>query len=216
MNGKSDGRKPGVQAAPRQPELVDDVVVKRIARAFQAYGFDGATLAKLSEATGLIKASLYWRFPTGKEAMAQSALKAAGDRFAEYVLKPADEPGPLADRIDQIALRLREFYRDGKRACLLETLTLAGSPDGIRGHARRTYRLWESKFHTLAIEAGFGDADAHHAAQDAIAAIEGGLVLSRLTGNGDAFRRATEALRLHLTQPQHVRRALELSPSSSV
>jgi AcrR family transcriptional regulator len=175
-------------------------VAQKITEAFQTYGFDGASLAKISEATGLIKASLYWRFPSGKEAMAEAALKAVGEHFARYVLKPADEPGPLATRIELIAERLREFYGNGKKECLLDTLTLAGSPAKVRGHARRTFNFWEAKFCALASEAGLEETAAHHAAHDAIAALEGGLVLSRVTGNAESFRRATNTLSARLMQ----------------
>jgi hypothetical protein len=39
-----------------------------------------------------------------------------------------DEAGPLANRLAEVANRLRQFYGDGKRACMLDTLTLGGSP----------------------------------------------------------------------------------------
>ena len=108
-----------------------DEVVARIMDAFRAYGFDGASLAKISDSTGLIKASLYWRFPSGKEAMAEAALEAVGEHFAGYVLKPVDEPGPLHERISLVAERLREFYGDGKKECLLDTLTFTGAAGSL-------------------------------------------------------------------------------------
>src|SRR5271168_3046543 len=185
-------------------------VVARITETFQAYGFDGASLAKISEVTGLIKASLYWRFPSGKEAMADAALKAVGEHFAKYVLKPVDEPGPLRERIAQIAERLREFYGNGKKECLLDTLTFAGSPPRIRKHAKRNFEFWESKFQALALEGGLGAAAARRAAQDAIAGLEGGLVLARVTGDVQAFRRATDALGRWLApdKPDHTHKVL--------
>lgn len=179
---------------PKDDDISHEEVVARITEAFQAYGFDGASLAKISEATGLIKASLYWRFPSGKEAMADAALKAVGEHFAKYVLKPVDEPGPLYERIAKIAERLRQFYGNGKKECLLDTLTFAGSPPRIRKHAKRTFEFWESKFQALALESGLGAAAARRAAQDAIAGLEGGLVLARVTGDVQAFRRATDSL----------------------
>ena len=66
-------------------------------------------------------------------------------------------------------------------------------PNTMR-YAKRTFEFWESKFHALALESGLGDLAARRAAQDAIAALEGGLVLARVTGDVQAFRRATDAL----------------------
>jgi AcrR family transcriptional regulator len=186
--------KPKSTATPKANDTARDEVVVRITEAFQAYGFDGASLARISEATGLIKASLYWRFPSGKEAMAEAALARTGELFASYILKPVDETGPLDQRIARIAARLRAFYGNGKKECLLDTLTFAGSPAAVRKQAKHTYEFWEAKFEALASEAGLDASAAHSAAQDAIAALEGALVLARITGEGHAFRRATDSL----------------------
>ena len=42
---------------------------------FRRTGFDGATLSKISEETGLGKASLYHHFPAGKIQMVEDVLR---------------------------------------------------------------------------------------------------------------------------------------------
>lgn len=174
--------------------LTGEADVDNLTQAFQKYGFDGASLARISEQTGLIKASLYWRFPSGKEAMAEAALDSVDRHFSHWILEPADASGPLQARVATIAHRLREFYADGERACLLDTLTFAGSPPAIREHAKRTLEFWISKFQQLAVEGGFNHRAARLAAEDAVAALEGGLVLARATGDTTAFKRAAKSL----------------------
>lgn len=49
-------------------------VIAQLTKVFRQYGYEGATLARLSEATGLGKASLYHHFPKGKEEMAAVVL----------------------------------------------------------------------------------------------------------------------------------------------
>jgi hypothetical protein len=49
---------------------------------------------------------------------------------------------PVATRLAKVANRLREFYGDGKRACLLDTLTLGGSPPAIQNHAKPLFPLF--------------------------------------------------------------------------
>jgi TetR/AcrR family transcriptional repressor of lmrAB and yxaGH operons len=39
---------------------------------FRTYGFEGVSLKQLADATGLEKASLYYRFPGGKDAIAMA------------------------------------------------------------------------------------------------------------------------------------------------
>jgi len=171
-----------------------DEVLGRLANTFQAYGYEGTSLAKISEATGLIKASLYYRFPGGKEEMAEAALAAVDRRFAEYILLPLEEPGEPAVRLRKVSRRLRAFYADGRRACLLNTLTLAGSPPPVLAHARQTLEFWVGKFAQVAAECGAGPEAARVAAQDAVGALEGALVLSRVTGSTAPFRRTIRSL----------------------
>ena len=181
-------------------QAINDGLIEKITESFQAYGFEGTSLSAISKATGLIKASLYWRFPAGKEEMAEAALRSVDQQFSHHILKPIDETGPVATRLAKVAKRLREFYGDGKRACLLDTLTLGGSPPAIQKHARLTLEFWISQFEKLGRESGLDNATARLAAEDAVAALEGGLVLARVSGDRDAFRRAVESLGERLTK----------------
>ena len=54
-----------------------DEVVDRLLTAFRRKGYDGASLADLSAATGLGRSSLYHYFPGGKEEMARAVLDRA-------------------------------------------------------------------------------------------------------------------------------------------
>ena len=68
--------------------MPDEQLLGALSEVFRAHGYEGATLAKVSEATGLQKSSLYHRFPGGKEQMAKAVLDAAAARVAGHVLAP--------------------------------------------------------------------------------------------------------------------------------
>jgi AcrR family transcriptional regulator len=192
--------KAGVGGVDIKDEASNNALIEKITESFQAYGFEGTSMSTISKATGLIKASLYWRFPAGKDEIAEAALRSVDQQFSHHILKPIDEAGPVADRLAEVANRLRKFYGDGKRACLLDTLTLGGSPPAIQKHAKLTLEFWVNKFEKLARESGLDPATARLAAEDAVAALEGGLVLARVSGDRDAFRRAAESLGERLTK----------------
>ena len=105
-------------------------------------------------------------------------------------LQPTRKANPLAE----VANRLREFCGDGKRVCLLDTLTLGGSPPAIQKHAKLTLEFWVTKFEKLARKSGPDPATQRLAAEDAVAALEGGRVPARVRGDRDTFRRAVESL----------------------
>ena len=72
-----------------------------------------AAADRIAEITGLGRASLYHRFPGGKEEMADAVLSASSEVFGSYVLAPLRERGGLRGRLQRMAERLGEFYGDG-------------------------------------------------------------------------------------------------------
>ena len=63
-------------------------IVRKLVPVFRAYGYEGATLSRISKATGLGRASLYHHFPKGKQSMAQAVLNYVNEWFDATVLEP--------------------------------------------------------------------------------------------------------------------------------
>ncbi len=182
----------------RPAKISDERLFQGLSDVFRRKGYDGASYSDLMKATGLVKASLYHRFPGGKAEMVDAILSTVDRHFAEYVLKPASEEGRPRDRARKIGRRLREFYDSGRRWCLLDTLTLADSPS-TRAHARRSMEFWIDAFARLSRDAGLSPAIARKRAQEAVVTIEGGLVASRVLNNPRPFLRSLANLPNQLT-----------------
>jgi TetR/AcrR family transcriptional repressor of lmrAB and yxaGH operons len=173
---------------------VDDVAVSdHLATVFRTTGYDGASLADLSQATGLRSASLYHRFPGGKEGMALAALDHVETTFA-HILAPLTTEADVTDGIREMARRVGQFYDDGRLACVLDTMTLHGAPDEVRQRARRLARGWIEAMTHAAARAGADDTESARRARDAFVRIEGALVLSRVLGDRSEFQRTLDAL----------------------
>ena len=55
-----------------RPQKVQDIeIIESLVKTFRSNGYEGTSLAELAKSTGLKKASLYHRFPDGKQEMAQ-------------------------------------------------------------------------------------------------------------------------------------------------
>ena len=95
--------------------------VAQFAPIFSQYGYDGATLTRLSQASGLGKASLYHHFRGGKEDMAAAVLEQFNQTLTATVLAPltTDELEGPRDRLQAMAANLRQFYANGHTPCLL-------------------------------------------------------------------------------------------------
>jgi AcrR family transcriptional regulator len=177
----------------RPVKMAEERVLARLTEVFREKGYEGSSYADLMGATGLVKASLYHRFPGGKEEMVDAILAQVDREFSEYVLRPAGEEGPPRERARQMARRLGEFYGSGRRWCLLDTLTLSSGPRTVR-HARLSMEFWIESFARVGRDAGLSEGQARRRAEDAVAAIEGALIVSRVTKNRRPFARALGAL----------------------
>lgn len=177
-----------------RPKIQEDDLLDRLTAVFQAHGYEGASLSRLSRATGLERASLYHRFPGGKEEMAQVILDRAAGWLVQHVLAPLGEPGRPEERVARMAERLGEFYHQGRRSCLLDTLSLGGEDSPFQNRVREAMATWVEAMASISSEAGFPREEALRRAEDALVQIQGGLVVARGTGNREAFLRVLREL----------------------
>ena len=99
-----------------RPRLIaEDDLLARLARVFSEVGFEGASLSRLAEATGLQKASLYHRFPRGKKQMTDEVLATTGVWLEAQILAPLRGPGTPAERLAIVATNFDAFYHGGAR-----------------------------------------------------------------------------------------------------
>jgi TetR/AcrR family transcriptional regulator, lmrAB and yxaGH operons repressor len=177
-------------------ELID-----KISRVFRRHGYEGATMSRLSAATGLERASLYHRFPGGKDEMVTAAAAAGNAWFAEHVLQPLSQPGDPAGQVKVVCQRLREFYDDGRLPCVLESLSLPAGSEELHRTLDSSLDAWMDAFTLLARKSGFSPAAARDRAEQAIIVIEGSLVLARVRGDSGPFLRTVRKLPKLLTEP---------------
>ncbi len=168
------------QTLARPQTIETDLVIHRLSDLFRAEGFEGASLAKLADCAGLKKASLYHRFPRGKQQMAEEVLAAAGAWFKQHVLLPLNADGPAHTRIDDVMRALDEFYSGGSRGCLLNVLTLHdGTTSPFAAAIAAMFEALISGFAKLAADAGASPGEAMVRAERCVALLEGGLVIAR-------------------------------------
>lgn len=173
----------------RKASVDEKELMARLSTVFRDVGYEGATLTTLSEECGLKKASLYHRFPGGKEQMALEVLAAAGTWLAENILAPLKEPGNPRARVGQMIRRLDEFYSGGRQACLLNMLSSAHIHEGpFTKPIKSVFHAWIDALAAAVADAGFERETARARAERAVALVQGSLVLSRGMGTTRPFR----------------------------
>jgi AcrR family transcriptional regulator len=171
----------------------EDAIAKLIS-VFRHYGYEGATLSKISEATGLGRASLYHHFPKGKEEIAGAVLQHVSQWFVQTVFAPLQAEGDPSERIHAMCRSIREFYRSGQDACLIALLSVGEASDLFQAQLQRSLNAWISRLAAVLVEVGFSEQEARTRAEDGIAQIQGSLVLVRVLNDTTPFERTLDQM----------------------
>ncbi len=180
----------------RPVSISDRNLLASLGAVVSRFGVEGASLARLSQASGLKKASLYHRFPGGKDEIVDAIVDDTEARFAKAMSSAYVEGDPAA-RAEALAAGIGEYYAQGADSCLIIALSVSG--DEIREGAARCVTGWSSALENVALDAGLTPDQARITAIDAVAAIEGALVISATTGDTGPFERALASLPRRLT-----------------
>lgn len=160
----------------------------RLSLVFRERGYEGAALSDLAAAAGLKKASLYHRFPGGKQQMAEEVMATALGWYRSNVLGPLAEQGSPEARLAGVARQLRIFYDDGRRACLLNMLS---APDAqaspFAPTIKSAFETIAAAFSGLAAEAGHSPAEARRRGHRVVMLLHGSLVMARGLGSCQPF-----------------------------
>ncbi|HZD52674.1 MAG TPA: TetR/AcrR family transcriptional regulator [Woeseiaceae bacterium] len=183
------------------PLLPKSEVLDRLMESFRKHGYDGASLATLSERTGLGKSSLYHHFPGGKEQMALEVLAHLNAALEPSFRAVAKEPDPQR-KLDQMLKSIDVLYAGGKKACLLERLAASVDRERFGAPLRATFAGWIDAMAGICRAAGLSAATARRRAEGAVVRIEGALVVAGGTGDVGVFRRTLDHIRRSLLLPE--------------
>ena len=180
---------------PRPATIEDEELLQKLSGVFRDVGYDGASLAVLSETTGLKKASLYHRFPGGKEQMAREVLIDAKAWLTENILKPLQIEATPEKRITAMVKSINQFYSGGRQACLLNMLSSSHIHQGpFTDLIKEIFEAWIDSLSRVLVDAGINKREARKRAERAIAMLHGSLVMARGMGTTRPFRDALNRL----------------------
>jgi TetR/AcrR family transcriptional regulator, lmrAB and yxaGH operons repressor len=177
--------------------------VPTLLKLFRQFGYEGVTLAKISQATGLGKASLYHHFPGGKAEMAETAL-AHVNQWLETSILPilrgasavkVDGKAAPIDLFQAMCEETSHFFNQGENSCLWAVLVLEQSSDDLfHPQISEAFSQWIEAIATVLITAGLNETLAKQRGEDAMIAIQGALILSHGLRDFAPFQRVIQQL----------------------
>ena len=157
---------------------------------FRTHGMEGTTLKILEEKTGLKKASLYHRFPGGKDEMARVMLATVYQQLADTVLEPLVHDSSPQERMNNMCQAVTDFYQSGEKNCLLNALSIGNNELIVTEFLKPACEHWHSSLCKLFKDAGFSEEESENKALTALALIQGALILQRVTNDSATFETA--------------------------
>ena len=164
-----------------------------LAEIFRELGYEGATLSRITERTGIGKGSLYHFFPGGKEEMAAAVLLEVDRWFEDFIYEPLrrDEPSVA---IEAMWRGVDDYFRSGGRICLVGAFALDETRERFSAAIGNYFIRWVGALRSALMRAGCPEEEALALAEEAVAGIQGALVLSRALDNTAVFTRSLETL----------------------
>ncbi|NEQ52560.1 MAG: TetR/AcrR family transcriptional regulator [Leptolyngbya sp. SIO3F4] len=163
-------------------------------RLFRHHGYDGVSLAKIAEATGLGKASLYHHFPGGKAEMVRETLAYSGRWMTDNIVGPLQGDGDPLERLRGMCDRISALYEAGEQPCLLASLTMGASRDMFHEAIQARLQMLVDAIAMVLVEAGLDPELAQQRGEDAVVTIQGALILSRGLDDPAPFQRSVAQL----------------------
>jgi AcrR family transcriptional regulator len=172
-----------------------------LGQVFRAHGYEGATLALITQATGLGKGSLYHFFPGGKQQMAAEVLDEIDRWFEVNIFAPLRQTDAPESAVAAMIRAVDDYFRSGHRVCLVGVIALGASRDTFAAQVHGYFARWHDALAMVLRRSGLSTIVARRRSEDALLTIQGALVLARARDDAKIFSRAMAELQARLLAP---------------
>jgi len=181
----------------RPQKISDQQLIESMLEVLRAKGYEGSSLNELALVGGLKKASLYHRFPGGKEQLAQSVLDSYASFLKENVFDILENKRLKPKKRLKTALNnINSVYASGAANCLYRALTLDPGAELFGEQIAKSCKQWIKSFSILGRELGLKKKKARYLAHEVLLKIQGALVLSRVFNDIQPFQDVIDEVRV--------------------
>ena len=175
--------------------------VLALAGVFRKRGFEGGSLSVIQQETGIGRGSLYHFFPEGKTDMAAAVLEQVSDWFEERIFAPLRTAQNATEAIEATSQEVAEYFISRERVCLFAAITLGEEQEAFTGPVRKYFTDWVDALAGALRAGGLSSEEAADRALDAVATIQGGLILARAYDDDATLLGIVERTKQNLLAP---------------
>jgi TetR/AcrR family transcriptional regulator, lmrAB and yxaGH operons repressor len=171
-------------------------ILQTASELMEKQGYHGTGLNEIIQKSGAPKGSLYYYFPDGKEQLASEAILQAGktvaERFRDRTTGEPNAAQAIRDFLYMIAQRMEEtnFYT-GSTMTMIAMETVVKSKR-INQACQQGYTMLIEAFKDKMLSGGMEATRAGDMAEMIVAAVEGGIILSRTYQDANHLRRIAD------------------------
>ncbi|GAB4369449.1 MAG: TetR/AcrR family transcriptional regulator [Elainellaceae cyanobacterium] len=174
--------------------MAKDAYIPALLQLFRQYGYDGATLSKISQATGLGRASLYHHFPGGKDEMVVTVLDYLETWLDTHILQGLRQKGDPLTRFQRMCEQVSQLYEGGEQPCVFAILLMGSARGVFHDKVKALLQAWIQAIAAVLVEAGMQKQAATERAEDTVIAIQGALILVQGIDDLAPFQRVIKQL----------------------
>jgi AcrR family transcriptional regulator len=127
--------------------------------------------------------------------MAVAVLAEIDGWFEANVFRPLRETNDPRAAVATMFATTAEYFRSGRRVCLVGALSLSDARDRFAGRLRDYFARWVEALTAALARAGHGPEAAGTIAEEAVGGIQGAVVLARALDRPEVFERILTGLR---------------------
>ena len=160
----------------------EDGVIEEALHLLRRKGYQHTTMNDVGKACGLLKGSLYHYF-SSKEDMAQAVLRHVDGFFQDNVFPLGmDQNLDPSQRLEAMANSTIDYFIDRKDGCLMGNIALEAlnTTPVFRPIIQRYFDDWIRSYACIYQDLGFSKQEARIKAQQAVASIQGALMMVRI------------------------------------
>jgi TetR/AcrR family transcriptional repressor of nem operon len=174
---------------------------------FHRRGYKNTSINDIIEKSGIKKGSLYFHYKS-KDSLVIEVLNEFLERYEKQINEGIKRMA-ASDQIDDMIEAITSYHVNGdiSRGCLFGNMALEIGHDGseISDFIDGVFKRWENKFITLLTQAEKNGEyklkePALVLARMILASIEGGVLLSKISGNTDPLKDCTQFIRSVLNE----------------
>lgn len=177
-----------------------DQIIQTTCALLEAQGYHATGLNQIVKESGAPKGSLYYYFPEGKESIAEEAIRSVTGIVVQRIrqnLSTVEDPAEAVFAFAEgIAHHIEASgYQSGGPLTTVALETATSSPR-LNDVCRAAYEEMRLAFAEKLLAAGFTSEQADMLSITILAAMEGGILLSRTNHSGDPLRSVGRSLSL--------------------